>query len=592
MANQLGSLNPSIWKACAGNSVQVPTVDSRVYYFPQGHAEQSSSPPDFSFHVSAKPFVLCRILSVRFLANPDTDEVFAKIRLQAINQSHSSGIHCMSSGAVALEDDGDEGEEKVVSFAKILTPSDANNGGGFSVPRFCADSIFPLLDYKAEPPVQKISVTDVHGVVWEFRHIYRGTPRRHLLTTGWSKFVNHKKLVAGDSVVFMKNRNGEIFVGIRRIARTSGTLDYVRWNVQYASGAAMKLEEEFGNGEGFSRAGRGKVPPESVVEATELAGAGMPFEIIYYPKAGSPDFVVKAETVEESLNMFWTMGMRVKMAVETEDSRMTWFQGTVSWAASQDHGLWRGSPWRMLQVTWDEPEALQNVKRVSPWQVELVSTTPPLQTPFPPTKKLRVSQNPDLFTDGECGLYFPMTRLTNSMMGNLSPSLFSYNSLPVGMQGARQDSYYVSNLSNFVANNSCQMYSDDLYGNVAPKSSCVSTELNIGSTTQSDNSSPNSQSSVHFFGTELFSNRNCSSKTKSGVFSFQLFGKVIKTNQPVESGFDGVGFSKDDGSCIMVLMFHINEVQLWKHVLCEGMVVASCHAFEKAVQVFLHQAGS
>ncbi|KAJ4955803.1 hypothetical protein NE237_012586 [Protea cynaroides] len=89
----------------------------------------------------------------------------------------------------------------------------------------------------------------------------------------------------------------------------------------------------------------------------------------------------------------------------------------------------------------DEPEALQNVKRVSPWQVELVSTTPPLQTPFPPTKKLRVSQNPDLFTDGECGLYFPMTGLTN---------------------------------------NSCQMYSDDLYGNVAPKSSCVSTELNIG----------------------------------------------------------------------------------------------------------------
>ena len=29
------------------------------------------------------------------------------------------------------------------------------------------------------------------------------------------------------------------------------------------------------------------------------------------------------------------------------------------------------------QVTWDEPEVLQNVRAVSPWQVELVSTCPP-----------------------------------------------------------------------------------------------------------------------------------------------------------------------------------------------------------------------
>lgn len=31
-----------------------------------------------------------------------------------------------------------------------------------------------------------------------------GQPRRHLLTTGWSTFVTSKRLVAGDSFVFLR----------------------------------------------------------------------------------------------------------------------------------------------------------------------------------------------------------------------------------------------------------------------------------------------------------------------------------------------------------------------------------------------------
>ncbi|RWR87119.1 auxin response factor 17-like protein [Cinnamomum micranthum f. kanehirae] len=60
-----------------------------------------------------------------------------------------------------------------LSVALLLMPSDANNGGGFSVPRFCADSIFPHINFNANTPVQNISVHDVHGTKWEFRHIYR-----------------------------------------------------------------------------------------------------------------------------------------------------------------------------------------------------------------------------------------------------------------------------------------------------------------------------------------------------------------------------------------------------------------------------------
>lgn len=47
----------------------------------------------------------------------------------------------------------------------------------------------------------------------------------------------------------------------------------------------------------------------------------------------------------------------------------------------------------MSQVTWDEPEILQNAKRVSPWQIEFVSPTQPLHTAFPPAKRLKFSQN-------------------------------------------------------------------------------------------------------------------------------------------------------------------------------------------------------
>ncbi|CAN1346162.1 Auxin response factor 11 [Linum perenne] len=53
-------------------------------------------------------------------------------------------------------------------------------------------------------PAHDLVAKDLHGHEWRFRHIHRGHPRRHLLTTGWSSFVNAKKLVAGDEFVFLR----------------------------------------------------------------------------------------------------------------------------------------------------------------------------------------------------------------------------------------------------------------------------------------------------------------------------------------------------------------------------------------------------
>lgn len=424
-------LDSQLWHACAGGMVQMPSSNSKVYYFPQGHAEHSQSPIDFG--APRIPSILCRVVSVKFLADPETDEVFAKILL----------VPEAEFGGEDHNDIGLELQEKPASFAKTLTQSDANNGGGFSVPRYCAETIFPKLDYTADPPVQTVLAKDVHGEVWKFRHIYRGTPRRHLLTTGWSTFVNQKKLVAGDSIVFLRAANGDLCVGIRRAKRGvgCGPEQPSGWNPPptYGRGLSVFLrEEENGNsrnrGSSGNMKGKSNVRSESVIEAARLAASGQAFEVVYYPRASTPEFCVKAGAVRGAMRVQWCPGMRFKMAFETEDSsRISWFMGTVSSVSATDPVHWPNSPWRLLQVTWDEPDLLQNVKRVSPWLVELVSNMPTIHlspfSPPQPRKKLRFPPNSEYTQDTHQFSQLPPTFTTNP------------HGPYVGIQGARHAHY-------------------------------------------------------------------------------------------------------------------------------------------------------
>lgn len=360
-------LDPQLWHACAGGMVQMPPVNSKVFYFPQGHAEHASSAVDFSAAPRIPALILCRVANVKFLADPETDEVYAKIRLVPLS---GNDLDLDEDGVLGPNGSSENGE-KPASFAKTLTQSDANNGGGFSVPRYCAETIFPRLDYSADPPVQTVIAKDVHGEVWKFRHIYRGTPRRHLLTTGWSTFVNQKKLVAGDSIVFLRAENGDLCVGIRRAKRGigGGMESASGWNsnsgsgscVSHYGGFSMFLREEenkmIRNGCGGNSGGngnlrgKGKVRPEHVIEAVALAATGQAFEVVYYPRASTPEFCVKAASVKAAMRIQWCTGMRFKMAFETEDSsRISWFMGTVAAVQVADPIRWPNSPWRLLQV--------------------------------------------------------------------------------------------------------------------------------------------------------------------------------------------------------------------------------------------------
>ncbi|EYU39842.1 hypothetical protein MIMGU_mgv1a020932mg [Erythranthe guttata] len=378
VVNQLEkSLNPQLWHACAGGMAQTPPLNSGVYYFPQGHAEHAAGNLDSGEFSKIPPLVLCRVLSVKYLADAESDEVFAKIKLVPLGANDEFDSNFDKSGVNEVS------ISKSNSFAKTLTQSDANNGGGFSVPR----------------------------------HIYRGTPRRHLLTTGWSNFVSRKRLVAGDSVVFLRAENGELCIGVRRAKTGLGV------------GAEVAAYGWNSGGRDFLGVGeRG----ESVIEAVDLASCGRPFEVVYYPRASTPEFVVRASVVRDAMRVRWCGGMRFKMAFETEDSsRISWFMGTISSVRVDDPIRWPNSPWRLLQVAWDEPDLLQNVKRVSPWLVELVSNIPAIHlSPLSvPRKRPRL---PELSG-------YPVSMPTFFSNNPLSPlCCFSDNNISYsGIQGAR-----------------------------------------------------------------------------------------------------------------------------------------------------------
>ncbi|KAI5082455.1 hypothetical protein GOP47_0002198 [Adiantum capillus-veneris] len=459
-------VDTELWHACAGALAHLPQVGSSVVYFPQGHAEQVSPRP-FLDLPPFPPAIACKVTCVDFLADPETDEAYARMRLQPLpHPFHDAGDNDHSDSPLLCH------ESKPVSFAKTLTQSDANNGGGFSIPRYCAETILPRLDYAQTPPVQTVLARDIHGTVWKFRHIYRGTPRRHLLTTGWSNFVNQKKLVAGDVIVFMRGNSGELCIGIRRSMRGVGHHRLVPSRCGIKVGADQDLlipdlckapDLSMAAGSNCSNFSRHRTPftMQSVVEAATAASSGQSFEIVYYPRASAAEFCVKSHLVRKSLQRSWAPGMRFKMAVDTDDaSRTSWYMGTIMTVEEVDPVCWPMSPWKILQVTWDEG-VLQGIERVSPWQVDLVSPMllPPLSLP---RKKLRLLHPRELQLDGGGHEVSPLISSSTPVYPHPSYE-FQVTGLYPSMEGARHGSNDGLAAQDFAFNNQLGWVHNNLY---------------------------------------------------------------------------------------------------------------------------------
>ncbi|CAA0833584.1 Auxin response factor 1 [Striga hermonthica] len=343
------SLFKELWHSCAGPLVSLPREGERVYYFLQGHMEQLEASINQGFDQHLPSFnlpskILCKVVHVQLRAETETDEVYAQITL--IPEQDQSEV--MSPDPPLPEPP----KCTAHSFYKTLTASDTSTHGGFSVLRRHADDCLPPLDMSQQPPWQELVASDIHGNQWHFRHIYRGQPRRHLLTTGWSVFVSAKKLVAGDTFIFLRGENRELRVGARRPMRQ---LNNVASSV--ISSHSMHL---------------GVLATASHALSTRTL-----FSVFYKPRTSPSEFIVSVNKYLEAKKQKLEVGKRFKMRFEGDEVPERRFSGTIVGVEDHSSSRWPDSEWRSLKVQWDEPSSILRPDRVSPWEIEpLVNTNP------------------------------------------------------------------------------------------------------------------------------------------------------------------------------------------------------------------------
>ncbi|CAF2163137.1 unnamed protein product [Brassica napus] len=392
-------INSELWHACAGPLVTLPQVGSLVYYFPQGHSEQvavstrRSATTQVPNYPNLPSQLMCQVHNVTLHADKDSDEIYAQMSLQPVH-SERDVFPVPEFGLLRGSKHPSE------FFCKTLTASDTSTHGGFSVPRRAAEKLFPPLDYTAQPPTQELVVRDLHENTWTFRHIYRGQPKRHLLTTGWSLFVGSKRLRAGDSVLFIRDEKSQLMVGVRRANRQQTALPS-----SVLSADSMHI---------------------GVLAAAAHATANRtPFLIFYNPRACPAEFVIPIAKYRKAIcGSQLSVSMRFGMMFETEDSGKRRYMGTIVGISDLDPLRWAGSKWRNLQVEWDEPGCNDKPTRVSPWDIE----TPESLFIFPSlTSGLKRQLHPSYFAgETEWGSLIkrPFIRVSDSTNGILPYASF------------------------------------------------------------------------------------------------------------------------------------------------------------------------
>ncbi|KAK8664538.1 hypothetical protein V6N13_084323 [Hibiscus sabdariffa] len=351
-------LNSELWHACAGPLVSLPLVGSRVVYFPQGHSEQvaATTNKEVDAHIpnypSLPPQLFCQLHNVTMHADVETDEVYAQMTLQPLTPQEQKEAYLPA-------EFGTPSKQPTNYFCKTLTASDTSTHGGFSVPRRAAEKVFPPLDFSQQPPAQELITRDLHDNEWKFRHIFRGQPKRHLLTTGWSVFVSAKRLVAGDSVLFIWNEKNQLLLGIRRANRPQTVMPS-----SVLSSDSMHLG--------------------LLAAAAHAAATNSRFTIFYNPRASPSEFVIPlSKYIKAVYHTRVSVGLRFRMLFETEESSVRRYMGTITGISDLDPARWPNSHWRSVKVGWDESTAGERQPRVSLWEIEPLTTFPMYPSPFP-----------------------------------------------------------------------------------------------------------------------------------------------------------------------------------------------------------------
>ncbi|KAJ8626112.1 hypothetical protein MRB53_019419, partial [Persea americana] len=170
-------------------------------------------------------------------------------------------------------------------------------------------------------------------------------PRRHLLTTGWSAFVNKKKLVSGDAVLFLRGDNGELRLGIRRAVQLKNSGPYSVPCTQMLNLGTLA----------------------AVANAVSMKSV---FHIYYNPRASPSEFIIPYRKFSKCFDHSFSVGMRFKMRFESEDAAERRYTGLITGISDMDPIRWPGSKWRCLLVRWDDDVETHRHNRVSPWEIE------------------------------------------------------------------------------------------------------------------------------------------------------------------------------------------------------------------------------
>ncbi|KAM7515955.1 hypothetical protein LguiA_005538 [Lonicera macranthoides] len=240
------------------------------------------------------------------------------------------------------------------------------------------------------PDIVNLGLEKIDIIVSSEGHFIPGQPKRHLLTTGWSVFVSAKRLVAGDSVLFIWNEKNQLLLGIRRATRPQTVMPS-----SVLSSDSMHIG--------------------LLAAAAHAAATNSCFTIFYNPRASPSEFVIPlSKYVKAVFHTRVSVGMRFRMLFETEESSVRrnlkeWelcdslrfprmqgatpndygtgckykYMGTITGIGDLDPVRWPNSHWRSVKVGWDESTAGERQPRVSLWEIEPLTTFPMYPSLFP-----------------------------------------------------------------------------------------------------------------------------------------------------------------------------------------------------------------
>ncbi|XP_065872047.1 auxin response factor 7-like isoform X2 [Euphorbia lathyris] len=338
-----GYIYEKLWHSCAGLLDTLPTAGGQVYYFPQGQIEQLGVPLDDlripNFNLPSR--ILCRVIHVHSTVEPKTGELFARITLlpeQDQREVTSSDPECPEDEAHTIH-----------SFFKTLTTSDLRTLECLCIDSVHAETFFPPLDMSQLEPWQDLVATDISGKEWHFRHIVSGDPMCHLLSAGWSEFASSKRLLAGDSLIFLREENGRLRVGVKTHKQlpTENKMS----SIMPVSSICMGV----------------------FATASHALSTGTLFSVLYSPRKSQSDFIVKVNKYMEAQHHNFSDGMRFSMRFEADQIYEKSSLCTIVGGGDISQ-MWSNSKWRCLKVSWDGWDGLSVMppERVSPWELEPV----------------------------------------------------------------------------------------------------------------------------------------------------------------------------------------------------------------------------